>query len=159
MSPAPRGGGGRGAQGGSGRRSLAVRVKTAKRRKTSSNRWLQRQLNDPYVAEAGRQGYRSRAAFKLIQLDDKLGLLKPGARVVDLGAAPGGWSQVALERCGPGGRVVGIDLIEIDPLPGGVFLVGDFLDAAAPGRIHVPTRVISGTRHPAIPLLFNDRRG
>ena len=135
MSPARRGGGGRGAQGGSGRRSLTVRVKTAKRRKTSSNRWLQRQLNDPYVAEAGRQGYRSRAAFKLIQLDDKLGLLKPGARVVDLGAAPGGWSQVALERCGPGGRVVGIDLIEIDPLPGGVFLVGDFLDAAAPGRL------------------------
>jgi len=116
-------------------RGLSVRVETAKRRSNSSTRWLQRQLNDPYVREAQQQGYRSRAAFKLMQIDDKLGLLKPGARVVDLGAAPGGWSQVAVERCGPEGRVVGIDLAEIEPLAGAVFLAGDFLDETAPERL------------------------
>jgi 23S rRNA (uridine2552-2'-O)-methyltransferase len=87
------------------------------------------------VREARERGYRSRAAFKLLQIDDKLGLLKPGARVVDLGAAPGGWSQVAVERCGPEGRVVGIDLAEIEPLAGAVFLEGDFLDETVPGRL------------------------
>jgi 23S rRNA (uridine2552-2'-O)-methyltransferase len=87
------------------------------------------------VQEAQDRGYRSRAAFKLLQIDDRLGLLKPGARVVDLGAAPGGWSQVAVERCGPEGRVVGIDLVEIAPLAGAVFLAGDFLDAMAPERL------------------------
>jgi 23S rRNA (uridine2552-2'-O)-methyltransferase len=116
-------------------RGLSVRVETAKTRSTSSTRWLQRQLNDPYVREAQQQGYRSRAAFKLLQIDDKLGLLKPGARVVDLGAAPGGWSQVAVERCGPEGRVVGIDLAEVEPLAGAVFLEGDFLDETAPERL------------------------
>ena len=132
-------GGGQGRRGGRGGtpqgRGLAVRVKTAKRRSTSSTRWLKRQLSDPYVREAQRLGHRSRAAFKLIQIDDKLGLLKPGARVVDLGAAPGGWSQVAVERSAPGGRFVGIDLLPVDPLPGARFLEGDFLAEDAPARL------------------------
>lgn len=101
----------------------------------SSKRWLERQLNDPYVAEAGRRGYRSRAAFKLAQIDDKHGFLKSGARIIDLGAAPGGWVQVAVERVGPRGVVVGIDLRELDPIPGAVLLLGDFLDDGAPGRL------------------------
>jgi len=112
-----------------------VRVKTAKGRKKSSTRWLQRQLNDPYVAEAQRQGYRSRAAFKLAQLDEKYGLLKPGMKVVDLGAAPGGWIQVAQRKIGGQGRVVGIDLLEIDPIPGAEMIVGDFLDPEAPEKL------------------------
>ncbi len=132
-------GGGRGRRGGRGDapqgRGLTVRVQTAKQRSASSTRWLKRQLSDPYVREAQRLGYRSRAAFKLIQIDDKLGLLKPGARVVDLGAAPGGWSQVAVARCAPGGRVVGIDLLAVDALPGALFLEGDFLDNDAPARL------------------------
>ncbi len=125
-------------RGGSGSpqgRGLKVRVQTAKQRSVSSTRWLKRQLSDPYVREAQRLGYRSRAAFKLIQIDDKLAILRPGARVVDLGAAPGGWSQVAVERCAPGGRVVGIDLLAIDTLVGALFLEGDFLDDDAPGRL------------------------
>lgn len=126
---------GRGGQPGSGARDLTVRVRTARGRRSSSTRWLQRQLNDPYVAEARRRGYRSRAAFKLIQIDEKAGLLKAGMRVVDLGAAPGGWSQVAAERLGPKGKLVGIDLLEVDPLPGATFLVGDFLDEDAPERL------------------------
>ena len=112
-----------------------ARVKTARGRSLSSKRWLERQLNDVYVAEAGRLGYRSRAAFKLAQIDDKHGFLKPGARIVDLGAAPGGWVQVAVERVGPRGVVVGIDLREIDPIPGAVLLTGDFLDDDAPDRL------------------------
>ncbi len=87
------------------------------------------------MREAQRLGYRSRAAFKLIQIDDKLGVLKPGAKVVDLGAAPGGWSQVAVERCAPGGRVVGIDLLTVDALAGALFLEGDFLEDDAPARL------------------------
>lgn len=125
----------RGAGAGSGARQLSVRVKTAKRRSSASTRWLARQLKDPYVAEARRLGYRSRAAFKLIQLDDKLKLLTPGARVVDLGAAPGGWSQVAAARCAPGGTVVGIDLLPVEPIAGAVFLEGDFLAEDAPVRL------------------------
>src|SRR5213080_1027633 len=93
---------------GGGSRPLAVKVRHARRRKPSSTEWLTRQLNDPYVAEAHRLGYRSRAAFKLIQLDDRFHLLKPGRRVVDLGCAPGGWTQVAAAR---GGKVGGIDLL------------------------------------------------
>jgi len=116
-------------------RGKTVRVKTAKRRSASSARWLERQLNDPYVAEAQARGYRSRAAFKLLQLDDKYRFLTRGARVVDLGAAPGGWVQVAQERCGPEARVVGIDLLEIAPIPGAELLVGDFFDADAPERL------------------------
>src|ERR1700734_219599 len=89
-------------------RGVSVRVKTAKGRTTSSTRWLARQLNDPYVQLARREGYRSRAAYKLLELDDKFHFLKPGAKVVDLGAAPGGWSQVAAARC-RGGSVTGLD--------------------------------------------------
>lgn len=122
----------------SGRRGPAVRVRSAANRSPSSTRWLQRQLNDPYVAEAQRLGYRSRAAFKLIQLDERVGLLKPGQRVVDLGAAPGGWTQVAVARTRSDqgqGRVVALDLLEMEPLPGAVVLQGDFLDPAAPERL------------------------
>ncbi len=117
--------------GGFSGRSLKTRVRTAKGRGSSSTRWLQRQLNDPYVEEAQRRGYRARSAFKLAQMDDKLRLLRRGARVVDLGAAPGGWSQVALERIGPEGRVVGIDLEEVAPLAGADFLVGDVREPEA----------------------------
>jgi 23S rRNA (uridine2552-2'-O)-methyltransferase len=133
-SGAGRAGRGRGARDLSGR-DLKVRVKTARRRSTSSTRWLQRQLNDPYVAEARKRGYRSRAAFKLAQLDDRFHFLKPGARVVDLGCAPGGWTQVAVERCGRGAHVVGIDLSAVEPIPGAALLVGDFLDEDAPERL------------------------
>jgi len=116
-------------------RGATVRVKTARRRSASSTRWLERQLNDPYVAEAQARGYRSRAAFKLLQIDDKFTFLKRRARVVDLGAAPGGWVQVALERCGTEARIVGIDLLEITPIPGAELLVGDFFDEDAPDRL------------------------
>jgi len=130
---------GHGKSGGSGSRMLFEKVKTAKKRKPSSTRWLQRQLNDPYVHEARAQGYRSRAAFKLAELDDRFHLLRPGQRVVDLGAAPGGWTQVAIERVNPGGPkggvVVGIDILEWDPLPGATTLVGDFLADDAPARL------------------------
>lgn len=115
-------------------RQLSTKVKTAKGRKSSSTRWLQRQLNDPYVAAARRQGYRSRAAFKLIEIDDRFGLLNFGARVLDLGAAPGGWTQVAVERAGPG-HVVAVDLQPMDPVPGAECLQLDFLDPDAPARI------------------------
>lgn len=115
---------------------LTERVKTARGRKPSSTRWLQRQLNDPYVIEARRQGFRSRAAFKLVELDDRFHILTHGARVVDLGAAPGGWTQVAVERVKAlslnGGTVVGIDILPWDPVPGAVVLTHDFLDDAAP---------------------------
>ncbi len=119
-----------------GSRQLTVRVKTAKRRKLSSTLWLQRQLNDPYVQEAKRLGWRSRAAFKLIQLDDRFHFLKAGAKVVDLGAAPGGWTQVAVKRVGgKNGAVVGIDILEWDPVPGAITLQGDFLADDAPDRL------------------------
>jgi 23S rRNA (uridine2552-2'-O)-methyltransferase len=117
-----------------GERRLKVRVKD-KRKSESSKRWLQRQLNDPYVARAKREGYRSRAAFKLAEIDDKHRLIKPGARVVDLGAAPGGWSQVAAKRAGAKGRVVAIDLLDMEPVAGVDFAQIDFLDADAPDRL------------------------
>jgi 23S rRNA (uridine2552-2'-O)-methyltransferase len=120
---------------GSGARALKVRVKTSKRRKQSSNLWLERQLNDPYVARAKREGFRSRAAFKLMEIDDKARLLKKGARVIDLGAAPGGWSQVAAKRVGAQGRVVAIDLLPMDPIAGVDFAQLDFLDPAAPEKL------------------------
>jgi len=110
---------------GGGTRQLAVRVRSA-RRKPSSKEWLQRQLNDPFVAEARRQGYRSRAAFKLLELADKDRLLRRGMTVVDLGAAPGSWSQVLRERLGPGSRIVAVDLLPMDPLAGVNFIRGDF---------------------------------
>src|SRR5258708_5241607 len=119
----------------SGGRPLTVRVKRARRRKPSSTEWLNRQLNDPYVAEARRQGYRSRAAFKLQQLDQRFHLLSRGQRVVDLGCAPGGWSQIAVERAGPSGTVVGVDLSATDSLPGTTLMQGDFRDEAVIGQI------------------------
>src|SRR4249920_3396460 len=108
-------------------RRATVRVKTARGRTVSSQRWLQRQLNDPYVAEAKKRGYRSRAAFKLLQLDDQLRFLKPGGRVVDLGAAPGGWTQVSVERT-KGGVIVGIDISPVEPIAGATVLAKDFYD-------------------------------
>jgi 23S rRNA (uridine2552-2'-O)-methyltransferase len=119
-----------------GGRDLKVRVRSGGRTQ-ASRRWLERQLNDPYVARARREGLRSRAALKLEEIDDKAKLLKPGAKVVDLGAAPGGWSQVAAKRvrAGNGGRVVAIDLLAMDPLPGVDFLQLDFLDLDAPERL------------------------
>jgi 23S rRNA (uridine2552-2'-O)-methyltransferase len=116
-------------------RGAGVRVKTARQRSLSSTLWLQRQLNDPYVAEAKRLGYRSRAAFKLAQLDDKFHFLKRGGRVVDLGAAPGGWCQIAVERVGGTGKVVGIDYLAMAAIPGAALLELDFLDPAAPERL------------------------
>jgi 23S rRNA (uridine2552-2'-O)-methyltransferase len=115
-------------------RRLKVRVKD-KRKSQSSRAWLERQLNDPYVARAKREGFRSRAAFKLAEIDDKHRLLKPGARVADLGAAPGGWSQVAAKRVGARGRVVAIDILEMDDIAGVEFAKIDFLDADAPDRL------------------------
>lgn len=119
---------------GSGSRMLFEKVKTAKKRKPSSTRWLQRQLNDPYVHEARKLGYRSRAAFKLIELDDRFHFLKPGVRVVDLGAAPGGWTQVAVARVGKN-KVVGMDILEYDPVPGAISMLGDFLADDSPARL------------------------
>jgi 23S rRNA (uridine2552-2'-O)-methyltransferase len=114
-----------------------VRVKSGKGRKLSSKLWLERQLNDPYVARAKREGFRSRAAFKLIEIDDKAHILRKGGRVVDLGAAPGGWSQVAAMRVGAPlhGRVVAVDLLAMEPVPGVDFMQLDFLDSTAPERL------------------------
>ena len=112
-------------------KGLKERVRTAKGRKTSSTRWLQRQLNDPYVKKAKAEGYRSRAAYKLLELDERFGLLKGATRVVDLGIAPGGWSQVVRQKV-PGSAVVGIDLLPTDPLDGVTILQMDFMtDEAA----------------------------
>ncbi len=110
-------------------RPLVVRLKTSRGRTTSSQRWLARQLNDPYIQKAKVEGYRSRAAYKLIEIDEKFKVLKAGARIIDLGAAPGGWTQVILERIGPKGRVVGVDLTPIEPLLGAHFICGDFCDS------------------------------
>ncbi|MBB4284792.1 RlmE family RNA methyltransferase [Roseospira goensis] len=141
-----KGKGGRGGGGGGGgkpvgsARQLHTRVRTARGRKPSSTRWLQRQFNDPYVLEARRQGFRSRAAFKLIELDDRFQILRPGLRVVDLGAAPGGWTQVAVARVragqpptdGPAGMVVGVDILDWGEVPGALCLTLDFMDPDAP---------------------------
>jgi 23S rRNA (uridine2552-2'-O)-methyltransferase len=114
-------------------------LKSKKRRTLSSRLWLERQINDPYVEKAKKKGLRSRAAFKLIELDDKYKLLKPGLRVVDLGAAPGGWTQVAAERVRAGnlgsGHVVAIDILPMEPVPGALILQGDFLDASVPSKL------------------------
>jgi len=134
-----RGAGPQGPKSGRGMRELKVRVKTAKGRKISSTRWLERQLNDPYVIAAKREGYRSRAAFKLSEIDDKHRFLVPGARVVDLGAAPGGWAQVAVRRVNAlgekqgkaWGTVLGADLQAMEPIPGAELLQLDFLDEGA----------------------------
>ncbi|NNM72366.1 RlmE family RNA methyltransferase [Enterovirga aerilata] len=114
------------------------RVRKGGNRTPAQRAWLERQLNDPYVARAKREGYRSRAAYKLLEIDDKFRLFKPGGRVVDLGAAPGGWSQVAAQRvsrAGGKGRVVGIDLLDMDALPGVDFEKLDFMDERAPERL------------------------
>jgi len=115
-----------------GTRLPVVAVRSTRRRKPSSTRWLSRQLNDPYVVEALRLGYRSRAAFKLIELDERFRLLRLGQRVVDLGCAPGGWTQVAVERVGVRGLVVGIDLAAATPLTGATLLCGDVRDPSTP---------------------------
>src|SRR3954447_26689717 len=109
-------------------------IRTAKGRKVSSTKWLERQLNDPYVKRARAEGYRSRAAYKLIELDDRFGFLKGAERVVDLGVAPGGWTQVVRKRA-PRAAVVGIDLLPTEPIEGAILLEMDFMDEAAPERL------------------------
>jgi 23S rRNA (uridine2552-2'-O)-methyltransferase len=119
-------------------RDLTVRLKTARKRSASSQRWLERQLNDPYVAAAKREGWRSRAAFKLIEIDDKYRILKPGHRVVDLGAAPGGWTQVAAQRVKAveeRGQVIGIDYLPVDAIAGATIIELDFLEGDAPDKL------------------------
>ena len=131
-------GGGRSAVDTGARRQKAVRVKSARGRKLSSRQWLERQINDPYVAEARRVGYRSRAAFKLVELNDQFDLIRPGMRVVDLGAAPGGWTQVAVNLVQEGraqegrGQVVGIDIQQWEGVAGATCLIADFLDPGTP---------------------------
>jgi 23S rRNA (uridine2552-2'-O)-methyltransferase len=146
---------------GRGRRDLRVRVKTAKGRKLSSTRWLERQLNDPYVARARAEGFRGRAAYKLAELDDRFGLLRPGARVVDLGAAPGGWSQVAAARVNaagaargrPAGRVLAVDPQPVEPIAGVERLELDFLDPGAEAALRAalggPADVVLSDMAPA----------
>ncbi|MBN9886587.1 RlmE family RNA methyltransferase [Salipiger abyssi] len=128
---------------GRGQRDLKVKVKTARGRKLSSTRWLQRQLNDPYVKRAKDEGYRGRAAFKILELDEKFHFLKPGARVVDLGCAPGGWCQVAVPRVNalgekknkPQGYVLGVDLQEVLPVPGAEIHQLDFMEDGADDKV------------------------
>ncbi|MBT8416879.1 MAG: RlmE family RNA methyltransferase [Silicimonas sp.] len=128
---------------GRGQRDLRVKVKTARGRKLSSTLWLERQLNDPYVRRAKDEGYRGRAAFKILELDDKFRFLVPGARVVDLGCAPGGWCQVAVQRVNAlgekkgkaQGRVLGIDLQDVDPIPGAEIHQLDFMEDGADDRV------------------------
>jgi len=128
---------------GRGERDLRVRVKTARGRKLSSTLWLERQLNDPFVRQAQAEGYRGRAAYKIIGLDDKYRFLVPGARVVDLGAAPGGWCQVAVKRINAlgdrsgkaQGRIIGVDLQEMEPIPGAELHLLDFLEDGADDKV------------------------
>ena len=127
---------------GRGQRDLRVKVKSARGRKLSSTRWLERQLNDPYVRRAKAEGYRGRAAFKILELDDKFGFLKPGSRVVDLGCAPGGWCQVAVprinalgEKPGPQGSILGIDLQAVEPIPGVTLHQLDFMEDGADDKV------------------------
>src|ERR1700710_641161 len=120
-------------------RALSVFVKTAKSRSPASARWLARQLNDPYVTAAKQQGWRSRAAFKLLELDDRFHIIRRDARVLDLGAAPGGWTQVAIRR--GAAIVVGGDLVPMDPIPGAQLIQGDFGDSDMPDRL---TKALGG---------------
>ena len=129
---------GRSKEGSGGNRRLAVRLRTARGRKLASTRWLTRQLNDPYVEEAKRRGYRSRAAFKLAEIDDKHPLLRTGMSVVDLGAAPGGWSQISAQRVqlmAGKGRVIAVDVVEMGPISGVTALNLDLTDSESAGRI------------------------
>ena len=116
-------------------RGLTTRLRTAKGRSTASQKWLERQLNDPYVRAAKAAGWRSRAAFKILELDEKYKLFRPGQRVVDLGAAPGGWTQVAVQRAGERGKVVGLDLLPMDEIAGAILLQGDFQEDAVEQRV------------------------
>ncbi len=169
MPKKPGRGGPRGRSGSDGRntgssrgvsdRMMHTRVKTARGRKLSSTLWLQRQLNDPYVKMARAEGYASRAAYKLLEIDERYGLLAPGQRIVDLGAAPGGWSQVAVAKTGSSEddvRVVGIDFLEMDPVPGATILEKDFLDDDAPDALmdalggKAPDLVLSDMAAPTI---------
>ncbi len=116
----------------SGRGQIRARIKDRKDRTVSSKRWLERQLNDPYVHAARAKGFRSRAAFKIVELDDKFHFFRKGARVLDLGAAPGGWSQIAAERVGPAGRVVAMDILEMEPIDRVTILRADMLEPETP---------------------------
>jgi 23S rRNA (uridine2552-2'-O)-methyltransferase len=136
---------------------LHTRVKSTRGRKQSSRAWLERQLNDPYVRQAKAEGYASRAAYKLKEIDDRYHILKKGDRVIDLGAAPGGWCQIAVERTGSASediRVVGIDYLDMDPVPGAIILKMDFLDDDAPEALmqalggHAPDVVMSDMAAP-----------
>lgn len=128
---------------GRGQRELRQKVRTARGRKLSSTRWLERQLNDPYVQRAKREGFRGRAAYKIMELDDRFRFLVPGARVVDLGCAPGGWCQVAVPRINalgeksgkPVGRIIGVDLQEVEPIPGAELHVLDFMEEGADDKV------------------------
>lgn len=119
----------------SGRGTERVRVRSGQGRTVSSRRWLERQLNDPYVHAAKKKGYRSRAAFKLVELDTRFRFLKKGARIIDLGAAPGGWSQVAADIVGPTGRIIAIDILEMEPLPGVQIFHADLTDPGIPAQL------------------------
>ena len=119
-------------------RPLFIRLKTSRGRKISSQLWLTRQLNDPYVQKAKLAGYRSRAAYKLIEINDKFKFLKAGANVIDLGAAPGGWAQVALQCIGPKGKLVGVDLTPMEPLQGAHLICGDFCDPQILEQLKAP---------------------
>lgn len=114
------------------RNKIKTKVKTAKGRKNSSTRWLKRQINDPYVHKAEQEGYRGRAAFKLVEMDEKLKILNKGSKIVDLGSAPGGWSQVAAKK---GADIVALDLLEMEPIPGVNFVQMDFMDNEAPDQL------------------------
>ena len=114
-----------------GERNLSTRLRTAKGRTTASQKWLERQLNDPYVKAAKAAGWRSRAAFKILELDERFKLFHPHQRIVDLGAAPGGWTQVAVKRVGERGKVVALDILPMDPVNGATVLQGDFNEEAA----------------------------
>lgn len=139
-------------------RPLFIRLKTARGRTVSSQRWLMRQLNDPYVQQSKREGYRSRAAYKLIEINEKFKILKSGCTVVDLGAAPGGWTQVALEKVGERGCVVGIDLTPVEPLGSAHLICGDFCDGdkmeelkaflKGPAHVVLSDMAASSTGHP-----------
>jgi 23S rRNA (uridine2552-2'-O)-methyltransferase len=129
------------------------RLKREKRRKPSSRAWLERQINDPYVTRAKREGFRSRAAFKLAEIDEKYHLFRGGMRVVDLGAAPGGWSEVAARRIGTGGRVIALDILEMKPIAGVEFLALDFLDEAAPQRLKA---MLGDTAHGKVDVVLSD---
>lgn len=138
---------------GAGRDGLHERVRSAKGRKISSTRWLERQLNDPYVQQAKALGYRSRAAFKIIELDDRFRFLKRGARVLDLGAAPGGWSQIASDRVGREGIVVAVDILEMDNLSDVEFMHLDFTEPEAEGAIRA---VIAATGADGVDVVLSD---